>query len=541
MAHLWTPQDLPADFKLGWYHFPDSSTVTLDANGKIAQIENKFDNGSRPCATADATKRHLIQKYNGYDTAFSDTTNYGGILMTNTSGLPTGNADLCMIFIQAPQDGVVGGFRGGNNFWVDNPYPDYRMRTDKGDYTLTGTTNNSTLHVLIVNRKSGTSTFRVDGMARGSQTPSGGYNTTLGTFGIKGADANYYVQKGSSLGAIVGKRAATADEMYLIEKWYSTFTGQTVQSDNPYINGLPMVADGGGTSAAVDGASQPHAAASPTLAGRSATTPDAAAQGQAATSPTVVARGSASVDSAAQPIATTSPTLATRATTAADSTAQGQAAMAPMLSVSGVASVATASQQQVASSPSLAARSTVAADSAAQPQPSPSPALSNVRSATSPASAAQSQTSGQPTVSGAGSVSVVDATQAHSASSPALLARSSIAALAATQTQASTAPTLSARQSVSVVSAAQAQAGSSPSVMSRAAVTPAGASQTHASSAPALSANVLLLVSSALQTQAATSPALFVGERPLPPSTRTVRSIRLSRVARSPRPSRLAA
>ncbi|WP_271300622.1 phage fiber-tail adaptor protein [Sphingomonas sp. CV7422] len=243
MAHLWTPQDLPADFKLGWYHFPDSSTVTLDANGKIASIENKFDNGSRPCATADATKRHLLRQYNGFDTAFSDTTSYGGILMTNTSGLPTGNADLCMIFIQAPQDGVVGGYKGGTNYWVDNPYPDYRMRTDKGDYTLTGTTNNSTLHVLIVNRKSGTSTFRVDGMARGSQTPSGGYNTTLGTFGIKGADTNYYVQKGSSLGAIVGKRAATADEMYLIEKWYSTFTGQTVQSDNPYINGLPMVAD----------------------------------------------------------------------------------------------------------------------------------------------------------------------------------------------------------------------------------------------------------------------------------------------------------
>ena len=260
MAHLWTPQDLPADFKLGWYHFPDSATVTLDANGKIASIENKFNNGSRPCATADATKRHLIQKYNGYDTAFSDTTNYGGILMTNTSGLPVGNADLCMIFIQAPQDGVVGGYRGGNNYWVDNPFPDYRMRTDKGDYTLTGSTNNSTLHTLIVNRKSGTTTFRVDGTARGSQTPSGGYNTTLGTFGIKGADAAYYVQKGSSLGAIVGKRAATADEMYLMEKWYSTFTGQTVQADNPYINGLPMVADAGDTTGATGSASTTLAA-----------------------------------------------------------------------------------------------------------------------------------------------------------------------------------------------------------------------------------------------------------------------------------------
>ena len=245
-TRLWTPQDLPSDFKLGWYHFPDTSTVTLDANGKIASIENKFNNGSRPCSTADATKRHLLQKVNGYDTAFSDSTNYGGILMTNTSGLPVGNADLCMIFINMPQDGVVGGYRGGQNYWVDNPYPDYRMRTDKGDFTLTGTTNNSTLHTLIVNRKSGTTYFRVDGMARGSQTPATPYNTTLGTFGIKGADAAYYVQKGASLGAIIGKRAATADEMYLIEKWYSTYTGQTVQSDNPYINGLPMVDDGTG-------------------------------------------------------------------------------------------------------------------------------------------------------------------------------------------------------------------------------------------------------------------------------------------------------
>lgn len=250
MAHLWTPQDLPADFKLGWYHFPDASTVTLDANGKIASIENKFNNGSRPCATADAAKRHLIQKYNGFDTAFSDTTNYGGILMTNTAGLPVGNADRCLIFVQAPQDGVVGGYRGGGNFWVDNPFPDYRMRTNAGDFTLTGTTNNSTLHTLIVNLKAGTASFRVDGMARGSQTPANGFNTTLGTFGIKGADAAYYVQKGSSLGAIVGKRAATADEMYLIEKWYSTFTGQTVQVDNPYINGLPMVADAGDSTGA---------------------------------------------------------------------------------------------------------------------------------------------------------------------------------------------------------------------------------------------------------------------------------------------------
>lgn len=260
MAHLWTPQDLPADFKLGWYHFPDTATVTLDASGKIAAIENKFNNGSRPCSTPSTAKRHLLQKTNGFDTAFSDATDYGGILMNSTTGLPVGNADLCMIFVQQPQDGVVGGYRGGNNYWIDNPYPDYRMRTDKGDFNGTGSTNNSSLHTLIINRKSGTSTMRVDGFARGTQTPTGGYNTTLGTFGIKGADAGYYVQKGASLGAIVGKRAATADEMYLIEKWYSTFTGQPVQSDNPYINGLPMVADAGDTAGATGSAASTLAA-----------------------------------------------------------------------------------------------------------------------------------------------------------------------------------------------------------------------------------------------------------------------------------------
>lgn len=244
MPRLWTPQDLPTEFKLGWYHFPDASTVTLDANGRIASIENKFDNGSRPCGTADATKRHLVQKYNGFDTAFSDSTNYGGILMTNTAGLPVGNADLCMIFIQAPQDGVVGGYRGGNSFWIDNPFPDYRLRTDKGDFTGTGSTNNSSLHTLIVNRKSGSTTLRVDGTVRGTHTPSGGYNTTLGTFGIKGADANYYVQKGSSLGAIVGATALSQDDMWRVEKWYSTFTGQPVPSDNPYAGGLPSLGGG---------------------------------------------------------------------------------------------------------------------------------------------------------------------------------------------------------------------------------------------------------------------------------------------------------
>ena len=276
MAHLWTPQDLPADFKLGWYHFPDSATVTLDANGKIALIENKFDNGLRPCSTPSSAKRHLLQKTNGFDTAFSDATDYGGILMNSTTGLPVGNADLCMIFIQQPQDGVVGGYRGGNNYWIDNPFPDYRMRTDKGDFNGTGTTNNSSLHTLIINRKSGTSTMRVDGFARGSQTPSGGYNTTLGTFGIKGADAGYYVQKGASLGAIIGKRAATADEMYLIEKWYSTFTGQPVQADNPYINGLPMVADSSGSTG-------PTGAAAVTLAAVSAASAAALAIAGAAT------------------------------------------------------------------------------------------------------------------------------------------------------------------------------------------------------------------------------------------------------------------
>jgi len=247
MAHLWTPQDLPSDFKLGWYHFPDSATVTLDASSKIASIENKFDNGSRPCATPSNLTRHVIQQFNGYDTAYSPTVNtHGGILMQNTTGLPTGNADLCMIFVAMSQDGVVGGYRGGNNYWVDNPFPDYRLRTNGGDFTATGSTNNTALHTAIFNRSAGKTNIRVDGTDRGTHTPTSTYNTTLGTFGIKGADNSYYVMKGSTLGAIVGKRAATADEMFLIEKWYSTFTGQTVPASNPYAASLPMVEDAGG-------------------------------------------------------------------------------------------------------------------------------------------------------------------------------------------------------------------------------------------------------------------------------------------------------
>lgn len=240
-TRLWTPQDMPSDFKLGWWHFPDSSTVTLDGASKIASIENKFDNGTRLASTADSTKRHSISKVNGYDTAFSTDTTLNGILVSNTSGFPLGNADLFMMFVVMPQDGVVGGYRGGNNYWVDNPFPDFRLRTNGGDFTATGSTNNSTLHTSIFNRVSGKTNIRVDGTDRGTHTPTSAYNTTLGTFGIKGADVGYYPLKGATLAAMVGKRAATSDEIYKIEWWYATFTGQTIPSDNPYKTNPPMV------------------------------------------------------------------------------------------------------------------------------------------------------------------------------------------------------------------------------------------------------------------------------------------------------------
>lgn len=255
-----TPQDLPASQKFGWWMIPFASTVTRDANGLLQSVENSFDNGSRPCGTTDATKRHTISKVNGYDCAVSTDTSRGGILLQNMTGIPSGNADLCMIFIQMPQDGVVGGFRGGNNYWVDNPYPDYRMRTEKGDFTGSGTTNNTSLHTLIINRKNGVTTMRVDGTTRGTQAPSGGYNTTLGTFGIKGADANYYVLKGATLGAMLLKQAASDDDIYFFEAYFARYTGQAIPSDNPYRTALPQV-DDGTTPATITGS------ASGTLAG----------------------------------------------------------------------------------------------------------------------------------------------------------------------------------------------------------------------------------------------------------------------------------
>lgn len=241
-THEWTPLDSASATKIGFWWFPYKN-YTLDSASKVAAIANNFPDASRTCSTANAAKRHSIAQVNGYDTAFSADTTLNGILLDNTTGIPTGNADLCMIFVQMPQDGVVGGYRGGNNYWIDNPFPDYRLRTNAGDFTATGNTNNSTLHTLVVNRKAGVTTIRVDGDARGTHAPSGGYNTTLGTWGLKGADVAYYPLKGATAGGALYGGALSDDEVYKWEAWAAKVTGQTIRTDNPYKGGLPQVSN----------------------------------------------------------------------------------------------------------------------------------------------------------------------------------------------------------------------------------------------------------------------------------------------------------
>ncbi len=230
---LGTFKDLPADLGLLWYHFPASSTVTIDSNGKIASIENNLDTGSNPAVTARAAGRHAIAKLNGFDTAYSADTNLDGILVTDTSKLPIGNADRHQTWVVVSQDGVVGGYRGGGRqYWVDNPFPDYRLRTNNGDFTGSGNTNNSQLHALSLNHRSGVSFMTVDGTARGAFAVE--LNTSLGTYGIKGAETSYYTMKGNTLLHYAGKRAATVEEQYKIDSICQQFTGVKLADSHPY-------------------------------------------------------------------------------------------------------------------------------------------------------------------------------------------------------------------------------------------------------------------------------------------------------------------
>jgi hypothetical protein len=244
-----TFQDLAADFKLTLHDM--ASGVTLDANGKIASIANSFGNGANPAITANtnSARRHSPVTYNGYPTAFSDSTSYDGILISDTSAFPKGNEDRYMMVINLSQDGIVFGYRGdgANIYCVDNPYnPGYRLYTT-GNPTLTGTTAPSanSLHCLELVHQSSVTRMYVDGALNG--TLNAVLATTIKKIGIKGAEADYYTMKGYMALALMGKRAPTQDEQWRIQWKAAQITGRPLPASNPYYNTTPMVDDGATT------------------------------------------------------------------------------------------------------------------------------------------------------------------------------------------------------------------------------------------------------------------------------------------------------
>lgn len=241
----WTPQDLPADFKLVWYHVPDSATVTLDANNKVAAVANKFTNKVNPATTRNEARRNSIRKSNGYDTVYGDGNQYG-VLVNDMTGFPQGNADRFMMLVAVNDGGsVLWGYKhdnGGSNYWVDS---DFTLKCNSNTGLNGGAVSRNVLHTYVANHKDGISTLRLNGVqrARGAVTITGATPANE-SIGIKGAQENFFTYTGGTLAAMYGSRAATADEMWLIEYWYSTYTGQPVAADNPYRDNPPMVDDG---------------------------------------------------------------------------------------------------------------------------------------------------------------------------------------------------------------------------------------------------------------------------------------------------------
>lgn len=279
--------DLPADLSLALFSFPISSSVIIDSASMIEGIRDVIGDGTLIARTADSTKRHTLAKINGFDSAYSADTNRGGLLLTDYSKLPIGDAERHMTWVVVSQDGVVGGYRGGGRqYWIDNPFPDYRLRTNVADYTGSGSTNNSQLHGLSINHRNisgatSRSQMTVDGSLRLDQPVT--LNTSLGTYGIKGAETSYFTMKGNTVLHYIGKRAATVDEQYKIDSACQFYTGMTLPSGHPYAATPWLVEDAptGNIGTSV-GTSQIFAVALANIAANGATSGTAIATSQVA-------------------------------------------------------------------------------------------------------------------------------------------------------------------------------------------------------------------------------------------------------------------
>lgn len=123
---LWTPDDLPVDFKLFEWDFARNDKITLDANAGIAAIADNWQ--GRLASTPSLSSRRTLETFNGVQGAYkpggNSNTDESGLFLSDFTGLPTGNADRYMAFVVVHNDGIIGGYGNtlANDYWLDAHY-----------------------------------------------------------------------------------------------------------------------------------------------------------------------------------------------------------------------------------------------------------------------------------------------------------------------------------------------------------------------------------------------------------------------------------
>lgn len=553
-TRLKTPADIAG--LIGYQTVTDTSTLVLDGSNGVSQWSSQ--KGGLTAIQTDSTKRPV------FNPSIASIGNKPGLVFnssarmdfTTPAAFPTGSAahTVLLLFRGTVSQGNVciltwGGSTGswrifgygnsGTNAWA--------ALANVGDHSSATSALNATLievHTVTAGASPASNHYANGGAANsrsfGGSLVTNNATATLGYTPYLGLNANGVVLEAI---AIYDRVLSTADRQDLegIVAWQHGQQALLV-SGHPSAAAAPTIDDGTGAgSVTPDAAAQTNVSTSPTLTPRIATQPNSASQSHVATSPSLAARASALIDSASHSNVATSPSTLSRASVSPDSAAQANVATMPALSVAGSVTPDAAVQSQVPSSPTLTPKAILAPDSAVQAHQATSPALSNVRSVVAPASSYRANAATQPSLGVAGTISVDSASQQQVSTSPTLSARASVTPASAIQANAATSPSIGVRGSLTIDSAANSHAATSPTITARFSVAPASSARSSIATSPTLSAKAALLIASAYQGHFATSPILFVGARPLPPSTRTVRSIRFSRVVRSPRPSRLAA
>lgn len=238
----WTPRDLPASIQLAMYWFPFTDTVTMESSA-IASIANWFLNGANPAVTARVGRRHTLVEYNGQPSAYSNSFNYDGILISDVSKFPIGNAPRYMMLVQRALDGIVGGWGGSSTNWrLDSPYPGYRGYDGAGDQAGSIAPSATSAHALEWSHDGSYQEMWVDGVLDKRKAVT--LATTRGTIGIKGGERDYYTMQGYTLGAVFLSEVPSADDRARLQWWVSGYTGVPLPTGHAYKNAAPMVDDG---------------------------------------------------------------------------------------------------------------------------------------------------------------------------------------------------------------------------------------------------------------------------------------------------------